>query len=143
MMNKMDSITEPVKGACEILCEDHEWIPQNSVVLPENQVLKSLNFDIEVPCVVQWEMFWYFSPTILINDLLNDGVFHEQYNKSGQYGHRWVHYLSLLEKRQPKNMLLTLTKSGDAPLRDKMGLETGKGDEWLETGWKTCSTAWG
>ena len=33
MMNKMNSITEAVKRAWEILFEDHEWIPQNSFKL--------------------------------------------------------------------------------------------------------------
>ena len=75
--------------------------------------------------MVQWEMLWYSAPTSLSSELLDHGVRHEQYNKvSGQYGHWWNHYLSFLEKRQPKNLLLGHTKSDFGALPNKMGSET-------------------
>ena len=49
MMNKMDSITEAVKGAQEILYEYHESIPQNSTMFQENHVLETPNDDTEAP----------------------------------------------------------------------------------------------
>ena len=30
-------------------------------------------YDLEIPSIVQWEMLWFSAPTILNNDLLNDG----------------------------------------------------------------------
>ena len=39
MMNKMNSITETVNKALEILYEDDEWKPQNSIELQEFRVL--------------------------------------------------------------------------------------------------------
>ena len=59
--------------------EAREWIPQNCTVLQEHQVLESLNHYIEVPCVVQW-LLWYSAPTSLNGELHNHGVRHEQYN---------------------------------------------------------------
>ena len=39
-----------------------------------------LNYDIDVPCLVQWRSLWYSAPTSLNNDLLNGGVIFEKYN---------------------------------------------------------------
>ena len=33
------------------------------------------------PCIVQWWLLWFSAPTSLNNDLLNDGVILEIYNK--------------------------------------------------------------
>ena len=42
--------------------------------------LEALQYDIEIPCTVQWEMLGFSAPTCLNNDLLNDGeIFGECY----------------------------------------------------------------
>ena len=50
--------------------------------MQETKMLEALSFDIHVPCIVQWWMFWYSAPPSLNNDLLNDGVILEIYNKA-------------------------------------------------------------
>ena len=82
MTSKMNSTTEAVNGAWIILYEHHECIPQLSMKLQECKVFEYLSYDIEVPCVVQWEMLWYSGSTRFNNDLINDGVIHEQYDKA-------------------------------------------------------------
>ena len=44
--------------------------------------LESLDYYIEVLCVVQWEMLWYSAPTSLSGELLDHGVRHEQLQQS-------------------------------------------------------------
>ena len=61
MMKKMNSILEAVNGAWEVL-------------LQVCKVAEAFNYDIEVPCVVQWRMWCYSAPTSLNNDLLNDEI---------------------------------------------------------------------
>ena len=45
---------ESVSWVCEDALEDHEWVTQLSVTLKENEILVALNYDIGVPCVIQW-----------------------------------------------------------------------------------------
>ena len=42
---------------------------------------REFNYDIEIPCIVQWALLWYSAPSSLNNDLLNDGVILELYNR--------------------------------------------------------------
>ena len=77
-------VFEAVNGEWEILFQNHLWIPQISIEIKECNVLQGLNYDIEVPCVVQWRTLWCSAPTSLDNDLLNDGVNLEKYDKSVQ-----------------------------------------------------------
>ena len=77
----MNSIFEAVNGAWEILFWNHEWIPHISIVLQECDVAEASHYDTDVPCIVQWGLWWYSAPTSFDNDLLNDGVILEQYIK--------------------------------------------------------------
>ena len=77
-INKMSSVMEAVNGAWEILYEHHEWRPPLSI---NAKFWRLLDHDIEIPCVVQWGMLWYSALTGSNNDLLNDGVFLERYDK--------------------------------------------------------------
>ena len=40
-----------------------------------------MNYDIEVPGIVQQRLLWYSAPSRLNSDLLNDGVNLEMYNR--------------------------------------------------------------
>ena len=60
---------EAINQVCAYFQNDHDWISQLSLVMQENKN----NSDIDVPCVGQWEMFWYSA-----HDLLNDGVILEK-----------------------------------------------------------------
>ena len=69
-VNKMNSIIEAVNLVCVDILEDHVRVSEFSLALQKTKVLEALNFEIDVPCIVQWRMLWYSAPTSLINDLL-------------------------------------------------------------------------
>ena len=52
----------------------------------KTKFLEALNFEIGVPCNVQLRMLWHSAPTSLNNDLLNDSVILERYNKAIDVG---------------------------------------------------------
>ena len=58
-INKMNSIIEAISWVCAGILEGHDWISEFSLSMQESNILETLNHDIEVPCVVQWEMLWF------------------------------------------------------------------------------------
>ena len=54
-MCKLHSITEVVNKTWDLLYGAHEWIQQHSMELQESKIVKLLQFDIEVPCIMQWD----------------------------------------------------------------------------------------
>ena len=52
-------------SVCDDALEDHEWVSELTISIQETEVLVALNHDIEVPCIVQWRMLWFTSPTSL------------------------------------------------------------------------------
>ena len=39
---------------CDDVLEDHEWVCELTISREETEVFLAPNYDIEVPCVVQW-----------------------------------------------------------------------------------------
>ena len=60
-------------GLCDDALDEHVWVSEQTTSLQEAKVLEALQYDFEIPCIVQWEMLWFSAPTSLNNDLLNDG----------------------------------------------------------------------
>ena len=57
--DKMNSVTETVNLACSKVFPDHWCVFAFSSLLHENDVLQKVNFDSDVPCVVQWALLLY------------------------------------------------------------------------------------
>ena len=57
------------------------WISEFLLLMQETYILEALNHDTDIPCFVQRRMLWFFAPTSLNNDLLNDGVILEHVMK--------------------------------------------------------------
>ena len=55
---------ESVNWACEEALEDHEWVSELTISTQENEVLAELDYEIDIPCVVQWD----FSGLLLSQD---------------------------------------------------------------------------
>ena len=72
---------EAINRVCTSMQENHEWVSEFSMLLLEKRILSALNYDIDVQCMVQWELLRYSAPTSLNNDLVYDGVILEMYNK--------------------------------------------------------------
>ena len=54
--------------------EDDEWVSELTISMQENEVLVALNYDIDVPCVVQWRLLWFSSPTRLNQRFADNGT---------------------------------------------------------------------
>ena len=63
---------EVVKWVCDDAFDEQVWVSEQTITLQEAKVLEALQYDFEVPCVVQWKILWFSAPTSFSNDLLND-----------------------------------------------------------------------
>ena len=50
----MKSIMEATSWSCACFQEDYDRISDLSLVMQETKILEALNYDIDVPCVLQW-----------------------------------------------------------------------------------------
>ena len=53
---------ECVRWVCEDALWEHEWVTELNVVLKENEILKALNYDFDVPNSIMWGLLWFSSP---------------------------------------------------------------------------------
>ena len=73
---KFRSIMETVNWVCDDALDDHVWVSELTISCQAAKVLV-----IEVPCVVQWSMLWFSSPTSLNQRFLDSGTIIEKYNE--------------------------------------------------------------
>ena len=67
-------IGESVTWVTEVCLWEHEWIIGTDVTLKENEVLETLNYEIEVPCPLQSRLLWFSPPTNLDPKFMNNGT---------------------------------------------------------------------
>ena len=67
-------IMEGVSWVTEDILWEHEWITETNVVLKENDILEALNYDIDVPCPLQWGLLWFSAPSSLNGKVVNNGT---------------------------------------------------------------------
>ena len=77
-----------------------------SLVMQENKIPEALNYDIDVSCVVQWEMLWYSAPTSRNHDSLNDGVILAKCNATIKLAVKESFILSLWRRNTPRACFL-------------------------------------
>ena len=58
----MSSIMESVNWVCEEACEGQEWVSDLTISIQEEEVLVDLDYELDVPCVVQWGLLWLSAP---------------------------------------------------------------------------------
>ena len=63
LKRKMLSMMESVNWVCEEVLEEHEWVSMLTISSKEEEVLRELNYEIDVPCVVQWRFLWFTAPS--------------------------------------------------------------------------------
>ena len=66
--------TEAVNLVCDDALDDHVWENERTISCQEAKVLEVLGYDVAVPCVVQWRMLWFSSPTSVNRRFLNSGI---------------------------------------------------------------------
>ena len=67
------TIMESVIWVCDETMEGHEWVSELTVSMQENEILVAPNYEIEVPCVVQWGLLWFSSPSRLNQRFAENG----------------------------------------------------------------------
>ena len=58
-------IVESVSSPTEDFLWEHEWITETNVTMKENDIQEALNYDVDVPCPLQWRLLWFSAPTKL------------------------------------------------------------------------------
>ena len=54
LRRRLSTIRESVSWVCEDALWEHEWVTELDVILEENEILEALNYDLDVPCSIQW-----------------------------------------------------------------------------------------
>ena len=80
-MQKLRSIMEVLNWVCDDALDDHVWVSELTISCRDTKVLEALDYDIEVPCLVQWGKLWFSSPTSLNRRFLNSGTIVEKFNE--------------------------------------------------------------
>ena len=73
-ISQIHPLTEAVNKTWDVLCGTHAWIQQDSMELQGSHTMKSLHYDTEVPCVMQWGLLWYSAPSHLNEILIKGGA---------------------------------------------------------------------
>ena len=58
-------IMERVSWVCEDAMWEHEWVTEPNVLWKENEILETVQYDLDVPCSLQWGLLWFSSSTRL------------------------------------------------------------------------------
>ena len=84
LRRRLSTIMESVSWVCEDALRDHEWVTELNVILKESEILEALNYDLDVPCVIQWRLLWFSSTSRLNQTFTNNGTkvakYHEAVN---------------------------------------------------------------
>ena len=67
-------IVESVSWATEDFLWEHDWITETKFTMKENLILEALNYDIDVPCPLQWGLLWFSAPTNFNRKFVNNGT---------------------------------------------------------------------
>ena len=82
LLRKLSTIMERVSLVCEDALRDHELVTELSVILKEHEILAALNCDLDVPCVIQWGLLWFSSPSRLNQTFANNGTTSAKYHEA-------------------------------------------------------------
>ena len=63
---RLMSIVLRMNWVCAGIFDDHEWVSESTITQHEEEVMgMELDYEICIPCVVQWCMLWFSAPTRL------------------------------------------------------------------------------
>ena len=68
------TVMECVSWVTEDFVWEHEWVTEPNVLWKENDILEALNYDIDVPCPLQWRLLWFSAPSSLDRKFANHGT---------------------------------------------------------------------
>ena len=74
IQRKKNSIIFAVNSVCDKCMCRHTSLSDETLILQEAKTLEALNYDLDVPCVVQWAVLWFAAPSSLNKELINAGL---------------------------------------------------------------------
>ena len=94
---------EEVNLVCDDALDDNVWVSELTISCHEAKVLEALQYDLANPCIVQWGMLWFSTPTNLSRRFLNDGV---KYNEAVYLAFRSAFILPFWRMNAPTSCFL-------------------------------------
>ena len=83
LKKRMMSIMLCTNWVCAGTYEDHEWVSERTIAQHAEEVMgMEMNYDIGIPCVVQWCMLWFSAPTRLNGTLEKQDIKIKQYHEA-------------------------------------------------------------
>ena len=81
LRRRLSTIMESVGWVCEEAMEGHEWVSELNISMQEKEILVALSYEIDVPCVVQWRLLWFSSPSRLNQRFADNATILEKYHE--------------------------------------------------------------
>ena len=88
---RMQAIMESVNWVCEDLFkEEHEWVTQLTLSESEGLILVDLEYNLDVPCVMQWAHLWFTAPfrSNLYHE--DNGTHEDMFHKAASTAVQWT-----------------------------------------------------
>ena len=85
LRRKLSTIMASASWVCKDALRDNEWVTELNVFLKEKEIL---NYDLYIPCVIQWRLLSFSSPSRLNQTFTNNGTkvakYHEAFNMASE-----------------------------------------------------------
>ena len=81
LRRRLSTIMESVGCVCEEAMEGHELVSELTISMQESENLVALSCDIDAPCVVQWRLLWFSSPSRLNRRFADNATIFEKYHE--------------------------------------------------------------
>ena len=79
-------ITECVSWACKDFMWEHVCVTEPTFSGRENDILKALNHDLDVPCRLQWEPLWFSASSRFNRKFANDWTKNRKVSRNSEHG---------------------------------------------------------
>ena len=135
LMRRLSSIMESVSWVCDESLEGHEWVSDLTISVQENVILVALNYETEVPCVVQWGLLWFSSPSRLNQRFANNGTRIAKCNEVINMAVATTFTLSFGGFNTPRTCHAEIGSCGFVQIAH------GQGVDWLGAGRVACASA--
>ena len=74
-------------GVCAGTFDDHGWVSESTIAEQGGEVMgRDLDYEICIPCVVQWSMLWFSAPTRLNQTLEGEDINIVKYHEVVNHG---------------------------------------------------------
>ena len=108
LRRRLSTIMESVGWVCEEAMEGHEWVSELTISMQETENLVGLKYEIDVPCVVQWRLLWFSSPSRLNQRFADNATIFEKYYEVMKFANVATFTAFLGDSRRPEHQFESL-----------------------------------